>query len=235
MVFPVVIYRCETWTINKAGHQRIDALELWCWRRPLRFPWTARRSNQSNLRKSVLNFYWNGWCWSWNSKTLTTWCKELTYLKRPWCWERLKAGGEGDDRGWDGWMASPTWWTWVWVGSQSWWWTGKPGVLQSLGSQRVGHKWETELNSVYFLRYCTVRLKMFYFLCSFLCMYICIIHARSITNLWQYSTITAGCISWVPRLTLLDLQTNWSYDCTLRTGLDHVYTNYCPYFCIPLA
>ena len=68
------------------------------------------------------------------------------YLKRPWCWERLRAGGEGDNRGWDGWMASPTRWTWVWVDSGNWWWTGRPGVLQSMGSQRVGHDWVTELN-----------------------------------------------------------------------------------------
>ena len=74
-----------------------------------------------------------------------TWCKELTYLKRPWCWERLKTG-EGDDRGWDGWMASPTPWTWVWVSSRSWWWTGRPGMLKSMGSQRVGHDWVTELS-----------------------------------------------------------------------------------------
>ena len=75
-----------------------------------------------------------------------TWCKELTHFKRPWCWEGLGAGGEGDDRGWDGWMASPTWWVWVWVNSGSWWWTGSPGVLQSMGSQRVRHGWATELN-----------------------------------------------------------------------------------------
>ena len=72
--------------------------------------------------------------------------EELTHLKRPWCWERLKAGEEGDDRGWDGWMASPTQQTWVWVNSGRWWWTGRPGVLQSMGSQRVGHDWATELN-----------------------------------------------------------------------------------------
>ena len=84
--------------------------------------------------------------WSWNSDTLATWCKELTHLKRPWWWERLRAGGEGDDRGWDGWMASPTQWTWVWVNSGSWWWTGRPGMLQSTGSQRVGYDWVTELN-----------------------------------------------------------------------------------------
>ena len=73
-------------------------------------------------------------------------CEELTHLKRPWCWERLRAGGEGDERGWDGWMGSPTRWTWVWVNSGSWWWTGRPGVLQFMGSQRVGHDWATELN-----------------------------------------------------------------------------------------
>ena len=78
--------------------------------------------------------------------TLVTWCEELTHWKRPWCWERLKAGGEGDNRGWDGWMATPTWWKWVWVSSGSWWWRGKPGVLQSMGSQRVRHDWATEPN-----------------------------------------------------------------------------------------
>ena len=81
-----------------------------------------------------------------NFNTLAIWCEELTHLKRPWCWERLRAGGEGDDRGWDGWMASLTQWTWVWVNSGSWWWTGKPGMLQWMGSQRVGHNWATELN-----------------------------------------------------------------------------------------
>ena len=95
-------------------------------------------------RRSVLGVHWKNWCWSWNSNTLATWCEELTHLKRPWCWERLKAG-EGDDRG-DGWMASPTPWMWVWVNSGSWWWTGRPGVLQSMGSQRVGLDWATELN-----------------------------------------------------------------------------------------
>ena len=82
---------------------------------------------------------------SWNSNTLVTWCKKLTHLKIPWCWERLRAGGEGDDRAWNGWMASLTQWTWVWVNSRSWWWTGRPGVLQSMGWQTVGHNWETDL------------------------------------------------------------------------------------------
>ena len=89
VVFPVVMYGCESWTIKKAECWRIDAFELWCWRGLLRVPW-------------------KDWCWSWNSNTLATRCEELTHLKRPWCWERLKAGGEGDDRRWDGWMASPT-------------------------------------------------------------------------------------------------------------------------------
>ena len=77
---------------------------------------------------------------------LTLACEELTHWKRLWCWEGLGAGGEGDDRGWDGWTASLTRWTWVWVNSSSWWWTGKPGVLRFMGSQRVGHDWATELN-----------------------------------------------------------------------------------------
>ena len=82
---------------------------------------------------------------SWNSNTLATWCEGLTHLKRPRCWERLRVGEEGDDKGWNDWMASPTQWTWVWVDSRSWWWTGKPGVLRSMGSQRVRHDWATEL------------------------------------------------------------------------------------------
>ena len=103
--------------------------------------------------RAVLNIHWKDWCWSWNSNPLATWCEELTHLKRPWCWERLKVGGEGDDRGWDSWMASPTQWTRVWVDSRSWWWTGRPGVLQSMGSQRVGHNWVnwTDLPTPYFL------------------------------------------------------------------------------------
>ena len=96
-------------------------------------------------RKSVLNIHWKDWCWSWNSNTLATWCEELTNWKSRCCWERLKAGGEGDDRGWNGWMASPTWWTWVWVSSGSWWWTGSLACC-SLWGCRVGHDWATELN-----------------------------------------------------------------------------------------
>ena len=133
MVFPVVMYWCESWTIKKAERWRTDAFELWYWKRLLRVPWTARRSNQSILR-SVLNIHWKDWCWSWNADTSATWWEELTHLKRPWCWERLRAGGEGDDRGWDGWMASvlpmntPDWSPLGWTG-----WI----YLQSKGLSRV--------------------------------------------------------------------------------------------------
>ena len=92
-------------------------------------------------RRPVLSVHWKDWCWGWNSNTLATSCEELTHWKILWCWEGLGAGKEGDNRGWDGWMVSPTQWTWVWVNSGSWWWTGRPGVLQFMGLQRVGHDW----------------------------------------------------------------------------------------------
>ena len=97
-------------------------------------------------RRLALVCFWRVWCWNWNSSTLATSCDELTHWKRLWCWEGLGPRGEGDDRGWDDRMTSLTWWTWVWVKSGSWWWTGRPGVLQFIGSQRVGHDWATELN-----------------------------------------------------------------------------------------
>ena len=145
MVFPWVMYGCESWTIKKVEHRRVDAFELWCWRRLLRVPWTARRLNQSILKEISWNIQWKEWCWSWSCNTLATWCKELTPWKRHQCWERSKAG-EGNDREWGGWMAPPTPWTWVWASSGSWWWTGKTGMLHSIGSQRVRHDWATELN-----------------------------------------------------------------------------------------
>ena len=132
MVFPVVMCGCESWTIKKVECWRIDAFELWGWRRLLGFSWTSRISNQLILKRSVLNIHWKDWCWSKNSNTLASWCKELSHCKRPWCRERFKAEGEGNNRGWDGWMASLTWWTWVWVHAWSWWWTGKPDTLQSM-------------------------------------------------------------------------------------------------------
>ena len=146
IVFPVVMYGCESWTIKKAERRRIDTLDLWCWRRLLRVPWTARRSNQSILKKISPGCSLEGLMLKLKLQYFATWCEELTNWKRPWCWEGLRAGGEGDDRGWDSWMASPTQWTWVCVNSRSWWWTGRPGVLQFMGSQRVRHNWATELN-----------------------------------------------------------------------------------------
>ena len=147
MVFPVIMYGCESWTVKKAECWRIDAFELWYWRRLLRVPWTARRSNQSILKETspgcslealMLKLklqYFGHLIWRTDS------------LERPWCCERLKVGGDGDNRGWDGWMASLTRWTWVWASSGSWWWTGKPGMLQSIGSQKVGQDWLPELKN----------------------------------------------------------------------------------------
>ena len=146
VVFPVVMYGCESWSIKTAELRRINAFELWCWRRLLRVPWTARRSNQSILKEISPKCSLGGLMLKLKLNTLATWCEELTHLKRPWCWERMRAGGEGDGKEWDGWMASLTRWTWVWVYSGSWWWTGRPGVLRFMGSQRVGHDWATELN-----------------------------------------------------------------------------------------
>ena len=110
-------------------------------------PLSTQISPHSNSSLGGLkNIHWKDCCWSWNSSTLATGCEELTHWKRPWCGEGVGAGGEGDDRGWDGWVASLTQWTWVWVNSGSWWWTGRPRVLLSMGLQRVGHDWVTELN-----------------------------------------------------------------------------------------
>ena len=145
MVFPVVIYGCENWTIKKAERQRIDSFELWCWRRLLRVPWTARRSNQSifkeispkySLERLMLKLklqYFGYLMWRTDSLENTLMLGKIE-------------GGERDNRGWDGWMGSLTQWTWIWASSGSWWWTGKPDVLQSTGSQRVGHNWATEMN-----------------------------------------------------------------------------------------
>ena len=149
IVFPVVVYGCESWTIKKAEHWRIDAFELWYWGRVLRAPWTARRSNQSipkEIRpgcsleglmvKLKLQYFWPPDAKNW------------LIGKDPDAGKDWKQG-KGDNGGWDGWTASPTLWTQVWVSSGSWWWTGKPGVLQSMGSQRVRHNRATELNWIY--------------------------------------------------------------------------------------
>ena len=145
VVFPVVMYGCESWTIKKVEHWRIGAFELWCWRRLLGVPWTARRPNQSILKEISSEYSLEGLMLKLKLQYFGH-LMQRTHWKRPWCQERLKSGGEGNYRGWDGWMASPTQWTWIWVDSGSWWWTRRPGVLQSMGLQRVRHDWATELN-----------------------------------------------------------------------------------------
>ena len=150
MVFPVVIYGCESWTIKKAEGQRIDAFELWCWRRLLRVPWTARRSNQSILKEISPEYLLEGLMLKMKLQYFGHLMRRTDSSEKTWCWERLKVGGEGDNRGWGGWMASVTW---VWVSLGSWWWTEKPCVLQSMGSQWVEHDWVTELNwNIFFSR-----------------------------------------------------------------------------------
>ena len=120
LVFPVVMYVCKSWTIKKAESRRIDAFELWCWRRLLRVPWTARRSDHSILKEINPECSLKGLMLKLKCNTLATWCEELTHLKRPWCWERLKAGGEGDDRVWElGWHHQLD--GHEWVSSGSWW------------------------------------------------------------------------------------------------------------------
>ena len=144
--FSVVMYGCKSWTIKKAEYWRIDGFELWCYRRLFRVSWTPRRSNQSILKEISPEYSLEELMVKLKLWYLATWCEELTHSKRPWCWERLKAGGGGDDRGWEGWMALPTQGTWLWVNYGSWWWTGRPGVFQSMGLQRVEHNGATELN-----------------------------------------------------------------------------------------
>ena len=146
MFFPVVMYGCESWTIKKAECWRIDAFELWCWKRLLRVHWTARRSNQSILEEISPEYSMEGLMLKLKLQYFGYLMQSWIHWKTPKHWERLRAGGEGDDRGWDGWMASLTRWTWLWAISGSWWRTGKPVILQSMGSQRVRHDWATELN-----------------------------------------------------------------------------------------
>ena len=120
VIFPVVMYGCESWTIKKAEYEELILFSCGVGEDSWRVSWTARQSNPSILKAISPEYSLMDWCWSWSSNTLATWCEELTHWKRPWCWERLKAGGEGDERGWVGWMASPTRWTWVWAISGSW-------------------------------------------------------------------------------------------------------------------
>ena len=138
MIFPVITYGCESWTIKKAEHWRTDAFELlWCWRSLLRVPWTARRSNQSILKEISPDYSLEGLMLKLKLQYLGHLMQRTDSLEKTLILERLKAGGEGDDRGWDGWMASPTRWTWVWASSGSWWWTGRSGVLQPMSLKEL--------------------------------------------------------------------------------------------------
>ena len=136
MVFPIVMYRCESWTIKKTEHWRIDTFELWCWRRLLTVPRIAGRSNQSTLKEINLEYSSEGLMLKLKLQYFGYLMQRADSLEKTLMLGK-KAGGEGDDRGWDGWMASPTRWTWVWANCGRWWRTGRPGVLQSMGSQRV--------------------------------------------------------------------------------------------------
>ena len=140
------MYGCGSWTVKKAKCRKTDAFELWCWRRLLRVPWMARRSDQFILKGISPGCSLEGLLLKLKLQYFGHLMRRADSFEKTRCWERLRAGGEGDDRGWDGWMASPTQWTWVWVDSGNWWWTGRPGVLRFMGLQRVGHDWVTELN-----------------------------------------------------------------------------------------
>ena len=146
MVFPVVMYGCESWTIKKAEHRRTDTFQLWYWKRLLRVPWTARRSNQSILKEISPEYSLEGLMLKLKLQYFGYVMRRADSFEKTLILERLKAGGEEDDREWYGWMASKTQWTWVWVNSGSWWWTVRPVMLQSMGSQRAGQDWVTELN-----------------------------------------------------------------------------------------
>ena len=120
MVFPLIMYGCESWTKKKAECRRTDAFELWCWRRLLRVPWTARRSNKPILKEINPKYSLEVLMLKQKVQYFGHLMWRTDFLERPWCWERLKAGGQGDDRGWDSLMASLTQWTWVWVSSKNW-------------------------------------------------------------------------------------------------------------------
>ena len=147
LVKSMVFFSSHVW-MWELDYKESWALNNWCFWTVVLEKTLENPLNYKEIkpRKSIWNINRKNWCWRWNSKTLATWCEELTLWKRLWCWERLKVGGEGDDRGWDGLVASPTWWTWVWVSSKSWWWKGKSGRLQSTEVHRVGYNWATELN-----------------------------------------------------------------------------------------
>ena len=147
MVFPIIMNGCESWTIKKAERPKINAFELWCWRRLLRVPWTSRRSNQSILKEISPEYSLEGLMLKLKLQYFGHLMQSVDSLEKTLMLGGTEDRRRRDDRGWDGWMASPTQWTWVWVNSGRWQWTGKPGMLQSMGSQRVGHDCATELTN----------------------------------------------------------------------------------------
>ena len=151
------MYGCESWTV-KAEPQRIDAFELWCWRRLLRVHWTARRSNQSILKEISPGISLEEMMLKLKLQYFGHLMRRVDLLEKTLMLGGVGGRRRGDDRGWDGWMASLTWWTWVWVNSGSWWWTGRPGVLWFMGSQRVGHNWATDLIWMYKRIYTFIKL-----------------------------------------------------------------------------
>ena len=131
MVFPVVMYRCESWTIKNVECWRSDAFELWCWKDSWEYLGLQWDQSSQSQKKLSLNIHWKDCCWSWNPVLWPLDVKNWLNRKDPDSGKDWRQ--EKKDRGWDGWMASPTWWTWFWVSSKSWWWAGKPGVLQAWG------------------------------------------------------------------------------------------------------
>ena len=147
MVFPVVMYGCKSWSIKKAESQRIDTFELWCWRRLLRVPWTVRKSNQSILKQISSGSSLEGLMLKLKLQYFVHLMRRADSFEKTLMLGKTEGRRKrGQQRKWDGWMASPTQWTWVWVDSGSWWWTGRPGMLWFMGSPWVGHDWVTELN-----------------------------------------------------------------------------------------
>ena len=143
------MYGCECWTIKKAEHWRIDAFELWCWRSLLRDPWTARKSDQSILKEINPEYSLEGLMLRLKLQYIGHLMRRSDSLEKTLMLGKIEGRNKGDNRGWDGWMASLTQWTWVWVNSRHWRWTGRPGMLQSMGLQRVGHYWVTEQLTIY--------------------------------------------------------------------------------------
>ena len=135
MIFPVVMYGYESWTIKKAEHWRMDAFELWCWRRLLRVSWTARISNQSTLKEISPKYSLEGLLVKQKLQYFGYLIRRTESFEKTLMLGKIEGGRRRGDRGWDEWMASPTQWTWIWVNSGSWWWTGRPGLLQSMRSQ----------------------------------------------------------------------------------------------------